>query len=352
MRILFASSNHLPRIGGITVNTHYLASRLKARGHEVGVYTSLSHRFSRVARLMRGGAVLGRSVAPDKRLGYSVFRTVISKNSFEDVCRAFHPDVIVINVGSGMESFCRLVRQCTGRHHTVAYFHDLEAVSLLNDASFSMPDVCLGVSEPVTAASSQFCKNTRTVLPLVEYAQYRCTMRRKAVLFVNPVIQKGLNIAWALAESRRDIPFIFLESWPLDRASVADLRRHAGRLDNVTIRRVIRDPRRMYADARILLAPYSRIEGYGRVVAEAQSLGIPVLASDTPGLRHAAGDGGLFVDLTALISVWADALSELWDDQATYWRLACRAREYAARPEADPRHVVSTLEYALRSPSA
>jgi hypothetical protein len=53
------------------------------------------------------------------------------------------------------------------------------------------------------------------VPPLVRPECYQVESRRKNVTFVCPVPKKGLDIAIALAERRPDIPFVFVESWPL-----------------------------------------------------------------------------------------------------------------------------------------
>ena len=59
--------------------------------------------------------------------------------------------------------------------------------------------------------------------------RYRCATDRSFVTFVNPVPAKGSEIAFALAESRPDLRFLFVAGWPVgaaeDRARQARARR-------------------------------------------------------------------------------------------------------------------------------
>lgn len=51
----------------------------------------------------------------------------------------------------------------------------------------------------------------------------------------------------------------------------------------------------VYTASRALLFP-SRVETYGKVVAEAMQYGLPVIASDLPGIREAGGDAPVYLD--------------------------------------------------------
>ena len=106
------------------------------------------------------------------------------------------------------------------------------------------------------------------------------------------------------------------------------------------------DPARLYADASVLLTPYT-LDMRPRVVLEAQVNGIPVLATDLPALRETVGPGGILVAADAPISTWVAALAELVDDPTRYAALDAAARVHAARDEVDPDVVVSTFVAAL-----
>lgn len=84
----------------------------------------------------------------------------------------------------------------------------------------------------------------------------------------------------------------------------------------------------IYARTRILLVP-SVYESWGRVALEAASSGIPVIASQLPGLQEAMGCAGIYRD-PGYPRQWAAAITAL-DDPHTYSAYSsmgmCRATE-------------------------
>jgi glycosyltransferase involved in cell wall biosynthesis len=154
--------------------------------------------------------------------------------------------------------------------------------------------------------------------------------------FVNPLPAKGLDIVLALAAGRPDIPFEFVESWPLRPAEEASLAARLATLPNVTLTRRCSDMREVYGRCRVLLAPSRWIESWGRVASEAQISGIPVIAARRGGLPEAVGPGGILVDPDAPLSAWEAALATLWDDPAAHRRYEAAALAHAARPEMAP----------------
>jgi glycosyltransferase involved in cell wall biosynthesis len=186
-----------------------------------------------------------------------------------------------------------------------------------------------------------------TIPSIVETDDYRTDSSREVVLFINPRSQrKGVDIAWALAEARPDVPFVFLEAWRFTPAIRAELEARAAQVGNVEVRSSVRELNRIYADARVLFAPYE--DSRPRVVAEAQSNGIPVLGARVPGLVEAVGPGGLLVDFDAPIDEWAAALSTLWDDPATYAAYADAARTHSRRDDMRPQHLAQRFEEEMR----
>jgi len=82
-----------------------------------------------------------------------------------------------------------------------------------------------------------------------------------------------------------------------------------------------------YEKTRILLMP-SVYESYGRTAVEAMCSGIPVIASDTPGLRESLGDCGIFIPQDAPISEWVKEIIAL-DNKTTYTNLSLRCIQRA-----------------------
>jgi glycosyltransferase involved in cell wall biosynthesis len=90
----------------------------------------------------------------------------------------------------------------------------------------------------------------------------------------------------------------------------------------------------------VLLTPH-QVDNRPRTVLEAQANGLPVVASDLPGLREAVGDGGTLVVADAGPDEWVRAVGALWDDESHWMALSDRARMHAGRPEVRPAAVAA-----------
>jgi glycosyltransferase involved in cell wall biosynthesis len=102
----------------------------------------------------------------------------------------------------------------------------------------------------------------------------------------------------------------------------------------------------LYHDARILLVPH-RLDNRPRVITEAQANGIPVIASFTPGLAEAVGEGGILLDMDDLDG-WVAAIRDMWPDAPPYDEFAKSARAYGRRPEIDPARLAQRFDLLLK----
>ncbi len=82
-----------------------------------------------------------------------------------------------------------------------------------------------------------------------------------------------------------------------------------------------------YEKTRILLMP-SVYESFGRTAVEAMCSGIPVIASETPGLREALGDCGTYIPQDAPLESWIEAI-EMLDNAELYNSISKRSIERA-----------------------
>lgn len=134
------------------------------------------------------------------------------------------------------------------------------------------------------------------------------------VTLLNLTEVKGGKTFWRLAQERPDLPFLgvvgayYLQELP------DPLPPNARVLDNDP------DVLRVYGQTRVLLMP-SHYESWGQTAVEAMASGIPVVASDTPGLRECLtsptlGTCGLLVDMHDFDG-WRAALRSL--DDPTMW---------------------------------
>jgi glycosyltransferase involved in cell wall biosynthesis len=362
MRILFVSGTS---IGGSAHSTRELAERLVARGHDVAILfrvegavrTRYVHKraINLVVKLGssplagpvdRVAAQIGRRPRrAAEPVPYAVWNTSVPENSIGTLLRDFAPDVVVAS-SIGRVAWRRIRTMLADRDiPSVLYIREESALGHLT-ISDAPPDLLLANAHTYAERTAALGHPALVVPSVVSVDRYLVESTREQVLFVNPVPSYGLEAALGLAAARPDVAFAFVEWWRLDDQARSEMDRRLASLPNVVLRPATTDPGRVYADARVLLAPFL-LDGRPRVVLEAQANGIPVLASDLPALRETVGPGGVFVAPDAPAPAWADALAELIDDPERYRRACDDARAHAMRDEVDPDAVVSRFERAL-----
>ena len=176
------------------------------------------------------------------------------------------------------------------------------------------------------------CVRSVVVHPPVDPAEY-ATTPGDAVTLINLSEDKGAEVFYALAERFPDRAFLGVRGG----YGVQVLPRGANDIPNVEILDHV-PPDRMrddvYARTRILLMP-SAHESWGRVGVEAMTSGIPVIASDLPGLRESLGDAGTFCAWDD-VDAWEAALRRLLDGRSwRAWSRRAKARVAELDPVAD-----------------
>ncbi len=362
MRILFVSGTV---IGGSAHSTRELAERLTSHGHDVGILFRVDgervrHVHKRAVNLVTklGDNVIGRRVdrvaaliarRPRRRAeagSYTVWESVVPENALPSVIRTFGPDVVVTSsIGRVAWKRIRQTLAALGIP-SVLYIREENALGHLS-ISKAPPDLLMTNAHTYADRAAELGSPAIMIPSVVTLDRYLVESSRERVLFVNPVPSYGLETALDLAAARPDVQFAFVEWWKIDDADRAELNaRLAAKLPNVILRPATTDPGAVYADARLLLAPFL-LDGRPRVVLEAQANGIPVLARDLPALRETVGPGGRLVAADAPISEWADALGELIDDPGRYAAACEAARAHVGRPDVDPSVIVTRFEQAL-----
>ncbi len=337
---------YLPdQVGGSERSTHALCAALAARGVPVAVLARAGAAPPEGSRANRWGTL-------DEGLGYPVYRVRDVTGAIAAIAESVHAATVI-----AQNEFSLASAALAAGFPTLLYLRHADPAWLFARARVP-PDAELAHPLLGYVANSDFVRrfyeqrfgfSAEVVTPLVLPEDYRVRSTRERVLFVNPVPVKGVEIALALAAARPDIPFDFVEAWPLSEAEFAQLEQRCGALGNVTLRRALSDMRALYGRAKLLLVPSLWEEAWARVVVEAQVSGIPALASRRGGLPENVGAGGIVVDAEAGLAPWRAALSRLWDDDAAYAACAEAARAEGRRPERDPSRIVDRfLDLATR----
>lgn len=166
------------------------------------------------------------------------------------------------------------------------------------------------------------------------------------VTMINPCAVKGLSIFLEVAERLPAVDFGVVPGWGTtteDRAALA-------RLPNIRVLPNARDIEELLAQTRILLMPSLWYEGFGLIAMEAMLRGIPVVASDSGGLKEAKRGTGYVVPVHTIdryqpvfdehampkpvvpandAAPWVAAVEELLRDRAAYQRESAASREAA-----------------------
>ncbi|MBM4249159.1 MAG: glycosyltransferase family 4 protein [Euryarchaeota archaeon] len=150
----------------------------------------------------------------------------------------------------------------------------------------------------------------------------------RELLMVTPRLAKGVRTVLELARRMPDERFLL----------VGELDARVGQDElpkNVSYIGPVADMGPVYSRARVLLAPSTWPEPFGRVVIEAGALGIPSVVSRVGGLPEALGKGGLAVRKYRDAGAFEEALRKVLSGWEGYSRLAVEnARRFAGRDPA------------------
>jgi glycosyltransferase involved in cell wall biosynthesis len=294
--------------------------------------------------------LMRRPYVKDEYHGFTVYRAWDPVACILDVVQDFAPDVVIVQHQGTVPMALRL--QSAGIP-TAVYMRNVEFNQLCGDLSDLSPETEFIANSSFTAERyhSHFGVKAHVIPPLVERSQYATGSTRENVTFINPVPAKGLETSLEVARLCFRIPFVFLESWPLNGNSRRDLERRIAELPNVVLQGRTENMKSVYAKARVVLAPSQGDEAWGRIATEAHMSGIPVIGSAQGGLLEAVGPGGILLNKDAPPSEWAAAVEKLWWDNEYYNEAAEAALQYSNRPEMDPdcqiNNLLTVLERAV-----
>jgi len=119
-----------------------------------------------------------------------------------------------------------------------------------------------------------------------------------AIGMINPCAVKGISLFVAIADLMPDCRFVALPGWGTTRDDLSQLRSRS----NITILPRVRQIEDFLQRLSILLMPSLWLEGFGLIAAEAMLRGVPVIASDSGGLREAKGGSRFLIPVQLIES--------------------------------------------------
>jgi glycosyltransferase involved in cell wall biosynthesis len=321
--------------GGLQTDTDQLCQALMQRGHEVGVLCGIADPFltgwKLHVRKRIDEKLYGFKALRDCGLGYPIWRAWFPWEAVKYVAKQQMPDVIIVlsvyavrmALAAKQTKIPILMRLLDVEFHQHGgRFEDLHNIPCIANSLFTAVKYrdAYGVNPSVT-------------YPFICAQRYKTESARETVTFINPTPAKGLDIALGVARLCPNIPFSFVESWPLCVEVRQQLNQMLPTLPNITFMPPQSDMRKVYGKCKLLLAPSRWNEAYGRVATEAQISGMPVVASARGGLPEAVGAGSILLDPDQPVADWAAAVRKLWENIQYYTELSAAAVTHAQRRE-------------------
>lgn len=322
MNILSFCPRYLPVLSGGETAAHGLHRALVTGGHRVSVVTSTQAPDRRVRRLLDGVEIFHGRIRPTHARYVEERRPDVLLAQFEmsvpTIRFAVEANLPVAILCHGPYGYTELAEAGLAQAVDLFVFN---SVFLLTAANRNVHHVV--VSPPFDRAR----------------VKAHAGVERRFVTLVSLFVNKGPHVLYALARAMPERSFLAVKG-AYGAQQVEDL-------PNVEIRENTPDVRRVYGESRIVLMP-SAEESFGMVAVEAQSNGVPVIASDLPSLRESLGDGALFVEREH-VAGWAEAIRSL-DDPGFYAEMSRRAQANSERFDTgrDIEVLASVLEATVR----
>jgi glycosyltransferase involved in cell wall biosynthesis len=393
MRILLAhNSLYFPSHGGGDKSNRLLMQALNELGHSVRVFARVE-RFGAEAHASLARELEARGVAfsPDPGVGlrmnlngvdvHVLTSSPFLRAHFSRHIAEFDPDIILTSTDDPGQLLLNLALQ-SERARVVYLVRALiaapfgpgsSAPNAAKTAAIRRADGVVAVSESVAGYVRRYagvdCGHFPISLLGPERAPVLGGFDNRFVLLVNPCAGKGISIFLELAAAFPQVAFAAVPGWGTTAVDFENLKKH----DNVSILPPADDFDEILRQTRIVLVPSLWAEARSRVILEAMSRGIPVLASNVGGTAEAKLGVDYLLPVNPIASFrasvnelmvpaadvpqqdtgpWRAALSRLLTDRAHYDELAAEshaaALAYAENASAKP--FAEYLESLLQSP--
>lgn len=336
--------------GGAQQSSLYLFESLRELGWQVEVVCGLSFRSPSFRRAcwssLKRLQLPSLPVIKDEDFGYTYWRHLLKfskeesqwREWFDRLLREYQPDVVLGHTSPECPLLNYAARQGYPSFFFVRYLRNFEIGAVIPEYIHPIANSPFAAS--ITAEHTG--KEVGVVLPFVDANRYRVTKReRRYITFINPVPDKGVEVAIEVARSLPQEQFLFVKGkWTgFGESKLEGYIKPAQSLPNVQIWDHQQDMNRVYAVTDILLVPSQFEETFGRVIVEAQVNGIPVVAAKVGGIPYTLGEGGMIVAKNEPQG-YVEALQRLRTDEDFYAQLSALAIQNSQRPEFDPQYQV------------
>lgn len=278
-----------PRVNaGAEWTAHTLNLFLLEKGWSVVLIT---HEFPR--KEMEGVRVLLFDQKEDIQLALQEASVILSHNKFSELAvvtgTQLGIDVVLCQHGDAARPFLR------------QYLHKIprKQLHLLHNSKW------------IERFYSDFHLDSRVLFPPIDKRKFQFTTNRTYIALINCSKDKGGELLVKLAKAMPEYKFLGV----IGSYGEQVIERH---IPNLTYMENTPEFQRFFSQIGILLIP-SLYESWGRVGVEAMMLGIPVIASPTPGLRESLGPAGLFANRENVWE-WMKLIKKLKEDPWFYTR--------------------------------
>jgi len=364
--LLLQSSVYFPSYGGGNKANRLLLEALAARGHQCWSLSKSVDAQTVVDTTSEHTHLSSRGIRQDKQNNVTTYELnrihvialdtrheALSETFIKQQYEQIKPDVILVS--DDKNGSLLTISLALAPLTTILFIHTNLHLPFGNEAT----DVC-----PVRERNYKQCKHIVTATKYTQdYLLKNAGLASQFLAFpvfgsgpfknlsdfnkghigmINPCSIKGMDIFIGLAKKFKHESFMAVPTWGADNNDLHQL----STLNNMQIIEPQDDIEKILKQLKILIVPSLISETFGYVVVEAMLRGIPVLASDLGGLRHAKLGVNYLLPVQAAINQngshaipeqdikpWCNALNDLTQNKTHYQQCSKhsyqRANEYA-----------------------